>query len=147
MLRWQREEAEEEAWLKKERLRKLRKESKQGGDGTEGNDDDEGRRQRRMEYLRLRKQRKKRREMKKKMQKAKRLREMAFPRGKVRGGASKAPFRCSLQAHLTRRINDAYSLVDDSNLCSTNSVAANSQSLSTSGVRRASTVLRQSHWI
>eukprot|EP00946_MAST-07B_sp_MAST-7B-sp1_P001570 g1570.t1 len=151
MLQWQREEAEEEAWLKKERLRKMRKVSKKGGGGTEENDDDEGRRQRRIEYMRLRKQRKKRREMKKKMHQAKRLREMAVPRGKVRTGASKVPFRCSLQAHLTRRINDAYSLVDN-NLSSATSVAANSQLSSTGGgtrtqKRRASTVLRQSHWI
>ena len=90
MARWQREEAEEEAWLKEGEAAEIAK-GEQARRRRKLREDDEGRRQRRMEYLRLRKQRKKRLEMKKKMQKAKRLREMAFPRGKVRGGCIQSP--------------------------------------------------------
>lgn len=108
----------------------------------------------------------------------KKLRELKTIQGKAMpGGAVKAPFRCSLQAHLTRRINDAYSLIDE-NLgtggvhdfsagaatteeeahVSAQTKSAEVRSLGETGGgieglnvskrgRRMSTVLRQSHWI
>ena len=117
MLRWKREEAEEEAWLRKEKLRKKEKEMP-GREGERERGDVEKaeagarRAARRAEYLRLKKQRKRRRAMKKKMRevKTKASQDRAVSGG---GPETRVPFRCSLQAHLTRRIHDAYSLIDE----------------------------------
>ena len=78
MLRWKREEAEENAWLRKEKLRKRektanrgKKENRAAGPGDVGKAELAARRARRAEFLRLKKQRKRRHAMKKKLRELK----------------------------------------------------------------------------
>ena len=180
MLQWRKEEAEEKAWLQKEKLRRQQKKMKgQGNVNTNDAHAEKERKQRRKEFRILKKRRKKRLAIKKKMKENAKIRARERHTSMMvnqAAGKVRAPFRCSLEVHLARRLNDAYTLVNEnlhSTLAmngadSTNRLSVHSTLDSDDGGankqvpllqnshagnyirkkhRRMSSVLRESHWI